>query len=188
MPTSQTSGGPARVARGALVAVLAALAFLPIANWIPGGHDTDWYDTARQLWILGSLIVAGLAVILTMTAQRYGALAEPLERRLAALPRPSGRVAAALLVLAAFAVYALVATEVFSRRPLLIDEVIQLFQARVFEQGRLWLVSTGHPELLGSMHVVDQGGRVYGQFPAGGPAVLALGDASLTDAIVSALP
>ena len=177
MPTSQTSGGPARAARGALVALLAALAFLPIANWIPGGHDTDWYDTARQLWTLGSLIVAGLAVVLAMSAQRYGGLLEPLGRRLAALPRPSGRVAAALLVLAAFAAYALVATEIFSRRPLLIDEVIQLFQARIFEQGRLWLVSTGHPELLGSMHLVDQGGRVYGQFPAGGPALLALGDA-----------
>lgn len=177
MPTSQPSGGRSRAVRGAVVALLAALAFLPIANWIPGGHSTDWYDTARQLWTLGTLIVAGLAVILTLSVQRYGALAEPLGRRLAALPRPSGRVAAVALVLAAFAVYALVATDIFSRRPLLIDEVIQLFQARIFEQGHLWLASTGHPELFGSMHVVDQGGRVYGQFPGGGPAVLAVGDA-----------
>ena len=70
MPTSQTSGGPARVARGALVALLAALAFLPIANWIPGGHDTDWYDNARQLWTLGTLIVAGIAVVVVRRRRR----------------------------------------------------------------------------------------------------------------------
>ena len=177
MPTSQPHDGRIGAVRAVVVALLAALAFLPIANWIPGGHRADWYDTVRQLWTLGAMIVAGLAVIVALTAHRYGAMFAPLGRRLAALPRPSHRLAAALLVLAAFAVYALVATDVFSRRPLLIDEVIQLFQARIFEHGRLWLTSTGHPELFGSMHLVDQGGRVYGQFPAGGPALLAVGDA-----------
>jgi hypothetical protein len=177
MPTSQPAAGRIGAVRVAAVALLAALAFLPIANWIPGGLDTDWYDTARQLWTLGTMIVAGLAVVLAISAQRYGSVFAPLGRRLAALPRPSHRIGAAVLVVAAFAVYALVATEVFSRRPLLIDEVIQLFQARIFEQGRLWLPSAGQPDLFGSMHLVDQGGRLYGQFPAGGPAVLALGDA-----------
>jgi hypothetical protein len=177
MPTSQTPAGPVGALRVAAVALLAALAFLPIANWMPGGHDVDWYATALTLWTLGAAIVAGSAVVLAIVAGRYGAAFLPLGRRLAALPRPSPRLAAALLVLAAFAVYALVATDVFSRRPLLIDEVIQLVQARIFEQGRLWLPSTGHPELFGSMHLVDLGGRVYGQFPAGGPALLAVGDA-----------
>lgn len=177
MPTSQTPAGRVSALRIAVVALLAALALLPIANWIPGGHATDWYDLALRLWTLGVVIVAGSAVVLAIVAGRYGPAFAPLGRRLAALPRPSFRVAAALLVLAALVVYALVATDVFSRRPLLIDEVVQLFQARIFEQGRLWLPSAGHPDLFGSMHLVDQGGRVYGQFPAGGPAVLAVGDA-----------
>jgi hypothetical protein len=177
MPPSQPSGGRFGAVRVAVVALLAALAFLPIANWIPGGHATDWFDTARQLWTLGTIIVAGLAVVLALSAERYGGAFAPLGRRLAALPRPPHLLAATVLVAAAFAVYALVATDVFSRRPLLIDEVIQLFQARIFEQGRLWLPSVGHPDLFGSMHLVDQGGRVYGQFPAGGPAALAVGDA-----------
>jgi len=177
MPTSQPSNRRIGAVRIVAVALLSAFAFLPLANWIPGGIRIDWYDTVRVLWTLGSVIVGGVAVVLALTAHRYGGLLDPLGRRLAALPRPSGRVAAAILVLAAFAAYALVATDVFSRRPLLIDEVVQLFQARIFEQGRLWLPSTGHPELFGALHVVDSGGRVYGQFPAGGPAVLAIGDA-----------
>ena len=121
MPPSQTPAGPVGALRVAAVALLAALAFLPIANWIPGGHDVDWYATALTLWTLGAAIVAGSAVVLAIVAGRYGAAFLPLGRRLAALPRPSPRLAAALLVLAAFAVYALVATDVFSRRPLLID-------------------------------------------------------------------
>ncbi len=177
MPTSQTPAGRIGGGRVAAVTLLAALALLPIANWIPGGHSADWYDTALRLWTLGALIVAGAAVVLAIVAGRYGSLAAPLGRRLAALPRPPFLLAAALLVAVAFVAYALVASDVFSRRPLLIDEVIQLVQARIFEQGRLWLPSTGHPDLFGSMHLVDAGGKVYGQFPAGGPAVLAVGDA-----------
>jgi len=176
MPTSQTPAGRVSASRVAVVALLAALALLPIADWIPGGHSTDWYPTALRLWTLGALIVAGLAVVIAIVAGRHGGAFDPLAHRLAALPLPPFRVAAALLVLAALAVYALAATDVFSRRPLLIDEVIQLYQARIFEHGQLWLPSTGHPDLFGSMHLVDQGGKVYGQFPAGGPALLALGD------------
>ena len=121
MPSSHPSRRAGPVLRGAAVAVLAALAFLPIANWIPGGHDTDWYDTAIQLWLFGSLIVAGLAVVAALSAGRYGPVFEPLGRRLRAAPLPSGRVAALVLTAIAFAVYAFVATTVFSRRPLLIS-------------------------------------------------------------------
>ena len=177
MPTSHPPRGTGPAIRVGVVALLVALAFLPIANWIPRGHSADWYDTAVQLWLFGSLVVAGLAAVIALSAGRYGGLLEPLARRLRAVPRPSGTVAALVLVAVALGVYALVATLVFSRRPLLIDEVIQLFQARILEAGRLWLPSTGHPELVGSMHLVDQGGRVYGQFPIGGPAFLAAGDA-----------
>ena len=165
------------VARGLLLALLAALAFLPIVNWIPGGHEADWYGTALGLWQAGTVIVVLLGVILALAAQRYRAYLDPIGARLAALGTLPALVPAVLLVLGAFAVYALDATVILSRRPLLIDEVIQLYQARIFEQGRLWSPSTGHPELFGAMHLVDQGGRVFGQFPPGGPAFLAAGDA-----------
>ena len=162
--------------RWPLVAALAALAFLPIANWIPGGHEADWYSTALQMWRVGALVVGGLAAVLALVAHRHVANLDLALARLAAAHRLPAGLAAATLVLAAFALYALVATSVLSRRPLLIDELIQLYQARIFEHGRLWLPTTGHPEFFGAMHLVDQGGRVYGQFPPGGPAFLAAGD------------
>jgi hypothetical protein len=186
MPASQAAGsatapekrrsGAWSIARGLILVLLAALAFLPIVNWIPGGHEADWYGTALDLWQAGTVIVVLLGVLLALAAQRYGAYLNPIGARLAALGTLPALVPAALLVLGAFALYALDATVILSRRPLLIDELIQLYQARIFEQGRLWLPSTGHPELFGAMHLVDQGGRAFGQFPPGGPALLAAGD------------
>jgi hypothetical protein len=57
MPASQAAesatapgrrrSGAWSIARGLSLALLAALAFLPLVNWIPGGHEADWYGTAR---------------------------------------------------------------------------------------------------------------------------------------------
>jgi len=183
-PAPEVPAPPAAPSRSAwtrvrwpLVAALAALAFLPIANWIPGGHAADWYQVARDLWGSGSILVALAAVVLVWAAHRFGAPVAIALRRLAPSAGVPDVVLGALLVAVAFAAYALTARTVFSGRPLLIDEVVQLFQARILLQGRLWLASTGHPELFGSMHLVDHAGRVYGQFPVGGPAFLAAGDA-----------
>jgi hypothetical protein len=176
MTPRQPDGYRHRIARGGLVAILVGLSFLPIVNWIPGGHVADWYDPVMQLWLLGSLIVGAFALLIALTAGRYAGALEPLRGRLAAAPRPSAAAAGTALVLAALAVYAVTASSVFSRKPLLIDELIQLYQARIFEQGRLWLPSTGALDLFGSLHLVDVGGKVYGQFPPGGPALLAVGD------------
>ena len=176
MIPSQPDGYRQRIARGALVAILAGLSLLPIANWIPGGHAANWYGTVTHLWLLGGLIVSAFAVIIAFAGWRYAEVLDPLRARLAAAPRPSAPLVAAALVLAALAVYAATASSVFSRKPLLIDELIQLYQARIFEQGRLWLPSTGALDLFGSLHLVDLGGKVYGQFPPGGPALLAMGD------------
>ena len=176
MTPSHSDGYRWRIARGALVTVLAGLSLLPIANWIPGGHSADWYGAATNLWLVGSLIVGAFAVIIAFAGSRYAEVFEPFRARLAAAPMPSAPVAGAALAIAALAVYAATASSVFSRKPLLIDELIQLYQARIFEQGRLWLPSTGAPDLFGSMHLVDLGGKVYGQFPPGGPALLAAGD------------
>lgn len=81
-----------------------------------------------------------------------------------------------LLPLGAFALYALIARVVFSGKPLLIDEVVQLFQARIFTSGHLWLPVAPHREFFSILHVVDTGDKVYSQFPPGGPAMLALGE------------
>ena len=77
--------------------------------------------------------------------------------------------------LVALALYSAIAHVVFSARPLLIDEIVQVFQADAYAQGRLWLPEEAHREFFSMLHVVDGGGKVYSQFPPGGPAMLALG-------------
>ena len=86
------------------------------------------------------------------------------------------RVSSWLLPLGAFALYAWIARSVFSGRPLLIDEIVQLIQARIFASGHLWLPVAAHREFFSILHVVDTGDKVYSQFPPGGPAMLALGE------------
>lgn len=141
--------------------VLAGLGFLPVANWIPGGHQADWYGVVAGGWLSGTAIVVGLGVVLGIVVRKY---------RSAGVPEFRG--AEVVIVAAAFGAYCWVALTVFSGKPLLIDEIIQLFQARVFASGRLWLPAPAHPEFTSAMHLIDTGGRVYGQFPAGGPAMM----------------
>ena len=81
-----------------------------------------------------------------------------------------------LIPFGAFVLYAVIARVVFSGRPLLIDEVVQLLQARIYTSGHLSLPVAAHPEFFSILHVVDTGDKVYSQFPPGGPAMLALGE------------
>ena len=64
---------------------------------------------------------------------------------------------------------------VFSRVPISIDELVQLVQAKIFASGRLWQPASSTPEFFSVLNMVDLNGRYYGQFPPGGPAMLALG-------------
>jgi hypothetical protein len=57
----------------------------------------------------------------------------------------------------------------------LIDEIVQVYQARILAAGHLSLPAAPHQEFFSSFHVVERDGRVFGQFPMGGPAMLALG-------------
>jgi hypothetical protein len=75
----------------------------------------------------------------------------------------------------AFLLYAVTARAVFSGKPLLIDEIVQVFQARILTHGRLWVRAAPYPEFFSSLHLVEQDGRIYSQFPIGGPAMLVLG-------------
>ena len=76
---------------------------------------------------------------------------------------------------ASLLLYGVVASAVFSRVPISIDELVQLVQARIFASGRLWQPASPQPEFYSILNVVDANGRYYGQFPAGGPAMLTLG-------------
>ena len=156
--------------------VVALLAFLPIANWIPGGHEASWYPFNASGFLSGTTIALGVGIVLAILSRKI----EPLWRERAldgVVAHWDHRPLLATLVIAAvaLAIYIWVALSVLGGRPLLIDEVVQLFQAQIYAGGALSLPTFAHPEFFSGMHLVDTKGEVYSQFPAGGPAMLALG-------------
>jgi hypothetical protein len=156
--------------------VLLVFGLLPIANWIPGGHSAPAYGDRLAGWIWGAaiaLLVGVLAAILTRRVPRLWPTG--VWTRIAGRWRGAGRRADALIAGAVFVVCAVVAQVVFSAKPLLMDEIISLYQARILASGRLWLPAPPYPEFTSAMHLLDWGGKVYGQFPVGGPAMLAIG-------------
>ena len=166
-----------RSSRAAFALALALASLLPIANWIPGGHEMRRFAGTAEAWAYGSLSAALIGLLIALVWQRLrlpwpDGLWDRLAQRVFARPLASG----AALLLVTFLLYAVVSTWAFDRHPLLIDEIIQLFQARVFSQGRLWLPATGLPEFFGAMHLVETPTRVYGQFPPGATAMLLPGE------------
>jgi hypothetical protein len=156
--------------------LLLALGLLPIANWIPGGHDAPWYADRISLWTSGGAILAGVLVVSGIVFRRRPALwRDGLWAGIAARWLHGGWKADLGIALIACFAYAVVSQLVFSAKPLLIDEIIQVFQARIFAEGRLWIPTPEQPEFTAAMHLVDMEGRRFGQFPAGGPAMLMLG-------------
>src|SRR5690606_34675171 len=63
----------------------------------------------------------------------------------------------------------------FSGRPLLIDEIVQVLQARDLAAGRLTHEYPGPAAFFSILHEVELDGRVFGQYPIGGPAMLVPG-------------
>jgi hypothetical protein len=156
---------------------LLVFGFLPLVNWIPGGRQAPWYPIAVGGWLSGSAIVLGATVLLLIVARRV-----PVLRAEAWLEHPRvGRIAesgftGAAVAALALLLYVLLARLVFSARPLVIDEVVQTFQAQLLARGRLWLPTPPHPEFVSQLNLIDAGGKTYSHFPIGGPAMLALGE------------
>ena len=150
---------------------------VPFAALIPGG-ETDLAAAERLVdWLLGTLLcvgVGGLAAYLhhvragQATAAPHAAVAD-------VVGASHGSRAAFILVALALALYSTVALGVFSGRPLLIDEIVQVLQARTYASGRLWEAVVEPRAFFSILHVVDLGDRVFGQYPAGGPAMLVPG-------------
>lgn len=157
----------------AIALLVAIVGFLPVANWIRGGHEAPWYALVTSGWLSGSAIAVGVGVVLAILARRIDMLwhAGALDRVVSAWVRRP--VVAALMVAAvALLLYLAVAWFVFDARPLLIDEMVQVLQAQIFADGALSRPVAAHPEFFSSMHVIDANGRYFAQFPAGGPAML----------------
>jgi hypothetical protein len=174
-----TEAAAPRFARGwarAAAVVVFVFGFLPVVNWVHGGREWPRYGSDLEGWLAGSAIAIGVGVLYAIVVRR----APSLWRSDALAPVVRGwtrwpRLTTAALSLVSFALYAYSARSVFSGRPLLVDEVIQLFQARLFASGRIAGTVDAVPELFSALFLLERNGRVFSQFPPGGPAVLALG-------------
>jgi hypothetical protein len=156
--------------------VLAALSLLPIATWLPGGEQDAGYVGRLTDWMSGTALCVGTGVLVWMwTRRRVATAAGTREEEQAAARGDAGTAFLVGLSLAAGALYLLIARVVFSGQPLLIDELIQVLQAQWFAAGRLGVPTPPDPQFFSVMHLIDQGPLTYSQYPAGGPAMLALG-------------
>lgn len=161
-----------------LGAALAVLAHGRIAVWLGMGEGIEAMEPLWQRWGLGLSIAAGVGTVLTMLMPPESRAAVRLREAWLGAARAGDRAAFALATAAACLVgYALLARGVFSGRPLLIDEIVQVLQARLFEQGRLWRPVAPEPAFESLMLVVDVAGKWFGQFPPGWSAMLAPFDA-----------
>lgn len=152
--------------------VMAALGFAPLSNWIAGGHEYEYYPQYPGEWLNGMVMVGGAAIVLTILSRRFPLWRPGLTASVVARAhRYPGRTGA-LLFVGGLVAYLAVAIGVLGARPLLIDEIGHIFQARIFGQGRLWLDPPRFPEFFSALHVIDFGGKYYTHFPAGGPLVM----------------
>src|SRR2546427_7621938 len=152
--------------------LLLVIPFLPVAAMFGP------YADARGLfgpvdWVLGTgIFLPGtwLAGMLTPPG-----LLRALRRRgraLAAWLRP----AALPLVLAAAGVALVtISVLVFRCRPVMVDEIVQLFQARIFPAGTVKAPPPALPEFLTTNNLIIDEHGWYAQYPPGHSALLALG-------------
>lgn len=151
---------------------LAVFGFVPFANWIGGGHAAEWYRTSASEWLSGSAIALGGAFVLFIFLRRLDWWPSAWPGKVAAVADRQAAGTGLVLAATGFLLYALVARTVLSGRPLLIDEIVQVMQARIFAEGRLARVADPYPEFFSALHVVDLNGSVFSQFPPGGPLML----------------
>jgi 4-amino-4-deoxy-L-arabinose transferase-like glycosyltransferase len=86
-----------------------------------------------------------------------------------------GAVTLLLLLAVLGGILVFVSTVVFEHRPLLVDSVIQLFQAKIFAAGEIAAAAPSSLEYFVTQHMVVTEGRWYSQYPPGHSALLAIG-------------
>ena len=166
-----------RILSRLLAGLVALLALLPIVNWIPGGYEMAAYSFIVSDWLTGAAIVVGGGLVATILSSRMPAMwREGLWRRCASTLAARPLAASLGIAASALCVYITVAFVVFDARPLLMDELVSVLHARIFAGGRLSLPASPYPEFFSALHLVDSEGKVYSHYPAGGPAMIALGE------------
>lgn len=153
-------------------ALLLLLPFLPIQLYYGEIPDGKGLFTPYQ-WLLGLLILGLPAVLLGQAAEA------PAARMMQTIGRMFFGVSRGVFILGCltllFALLTLISARVFQFRPLLVDDVIQLFQAKIFAAG-LWKAPLPRlPQFFLTQHMIMDASGWYSQYPPGHSALLALG-------------
>lgn len=163
--------------RGSAV-VLLLLGVLPFAQWIPAGLSDPGYSRRWLEWGYGAAICVGVGIVASIIARNFAwPVAVPSARVSGirdGLQRAPVRTDIAIAI-ACGIVYIGIARTVFDGKPLLIDELVQVFQARMYAGGHLFTPVDQSREFFSVLHMVDIGDRFYSQFPPGWPVMLAVG-------------
>src|SRR5437773_10351333 len=152
--------------------LLLVIPFLPVAAMF--GPYADARGSCGPVdWVLGTgIVLAGAWLAGVLTPPRLLRALRRRGRALAARLRP----AALPLVLAAAGVaLVILSVVVFRCRPVMVDEIVQLFQARIFAAGTVKAPPPALAEFFTTQHlIVDEHGW-YAQYPPGHSALLTLG-------------
>jgi len=124
-------------------------------------------------WLLGMFVFGSIGWLVARLLPR---LPEGLEAGVSELDRrlPNGTFAA-LLGVALAAVLVLTSVVVFEHRPLLVDSVVQLFQAQIFAEGRLVAPAPPDEAFVATQHMLVRNGHWFSQYPPGHAAILSFG-------------
>ncbi len=145
--------------------------FIPLTWWFGEVERTRGIVPPSEA-LLGFFVFGTLAVLLARLVPP-GAT----ERALGGLEKRGG--AARMISVASLALLLglLVATAVFAfaRRPLLVDSVFQVFQARIFASGALYAPAPPGEAFFAAQHLLVDGGRWFSQYPPGHSGLLAVG-------------
>jgi hypothetical protein len=166
----------ARVLGFVFAALILAVGLVPWAVLLPGGRDDAFAWPTLEAWASGTAVAAGVGVVLAMLDRRLGFTAGRPWAVVARAAEMRPVLWAWVLAGMACTLYAVIGATVFNRQPLLIDEIVQALQGRIFTEGRLWRPAFADPAVFSIPLVADRDGRVFGQFPPGWPAVLAVFD------------
>jgi 4-amino-4-deoxy-L-arabinose transferase-like glycosyltransferase len=150
------------------VSTLAALCFL--FTLVP-------FKTSSR-WMVTYLAMASTAFILLLAVacpvlDRFRAFLRPAWRFLSYRLRP-----ATFLLLTSGAVLTvtnLISWRVFQHFPHVIDSIVQVFQGHIFASGRITLPVRFDDYFFGFPYVINDGTRMYAQYPFGHSLLLALG-------------
>jgi len=156
----------------AAIAVLAVWSVAPLPVPLVG-TSPDALSRMWRLWLWGALIAGGVTVVLEVLS--HGAVAAAVYRVWdGLLAVPSRRFVAVTAAL--FAAGALAFTVfVFDGNPRSVDGFAQLFQARVFLAGRLWLSPPPELASFATLNMILGPDRWLAQYPPGQSLALAVG-------------